>query len=353
MINQTDKNISRSKKIWIDLENSPHVLFFNPIIKELKNRGYQVVVTARDYAQVYELAELFGIKHKKIGRHFGRNKILKVVGLIHRVLKLIDFMMIEKPDIAFSHVSRSQFLAAKLFRIPSVMATDYEHVKHLPFIKPDLLLMPQVLYEKNKNGNKAKTSGYIGIKENVYVQNFVPDSSILNKLGINNGEIIATLRPPATQAHYHNPESERLFVAIIDFLSLNQHIKMVIVPRTKDQAEFIKKKWEKHINVNKIIIPNQALNGLDLVWFSDLVISGGGTMIREAAAVNVPAYSFFKGKIGAVDHYLAKAGLLTLIENERDVYSKISLKHRYRPEHHSAVGNITLHNIVDQVLGVL
>jgi len=42
------------KKIWIDLENTPHIPFFKPIIRELEQRGYTVVLTARDAFQVCE-----------------------------------------------------------------------------------------------------------------------------------------------------------------------------------------------------------------------------------------------------------------------------------------------------------
>ena len=43
--------------IWIDLENSPHVPFFVPIIKRLENEGYHILVTARGQSQTFELAE--------------------------------------------------------------------------------------------------------------------------------------------------------------------------------------------------------------------------------------------------------------------------------------------------------
>ncbi|PYN75276.1 MAG: hypothetical protein DMD97_15190 [Candidatus Rokuibacteriota bacterium] len=45
---------SRPKKIWIDLDNSPHVPFFVPIIEALRQRGYSIVLTARDSYQVRE-----------------------------------------------------------------------------------------------------------------------------------------------------------------------------------------------------------------------------------------------------------------------------------------------------------
>jgi len=47
-------------KIWIDLDNTPHVPFFKPIIRELEKRGHEVVLTARDAFQVCELADRMG-----------------------------------------------------------------------------------------------------------------------------------------------------------------------------------------------------------------------------------------------------------------------------------------------------
>ncbi len=47
---------SSSKKIWIDLDISPHVVFFRPIIAELQKRGYEIVLTARDCFQVCRIA---------------------------------------------------------------------------------------------------------------------------------------------------------------------------------------------------------------------------------------------------------------------------------------------------------
>ncbi|MDO8426758.1 MAG: DUF354 domain-containing protein, partial [Deltaproteobacteria bacterium] len=43
------------RKIWIDLDNSPHVYFFRPVIRELRMRGHDVVITARECSQVCEL----------------------------------------------------------------------------------------------------------------------------------------------------------------------------------------------------------------------------------------------------------------------------------------------------------
>jgi len=87
-----DRNVSAARangKIWIDLDNSPHVPFFVPIIEELQKRNYSVVVTARDCFQVRELADFFHLNYKLIGHHSGKGKLRKVAGLCFRALQLI------------------------------------------------------------------------------------------------------------------------------------------------------------------------------------------------------------------------------------------------------------------------
>src|ERR1700691_3615622 len=82
---RAEKKPRPNRKVWIDLENSPHVPFFGPIITELEARGCEVVLTARDCFQVCELADMAGLNYRKIGHHYGKNRIAKVVGLGIRV----------------------------------------------------------------------------------------------------------------------------------------------------------------------------------------------------------------------------------------------------------------------------
>jgi len=83
------------------------------------------------------------------------------------------------------------------------------------------------------------------------------------------------------------------------------------------------------------------------------VISGGGTMNREAAALGVPVYSIFRGTIGAVDQYLVRQGKLVLIENTRDVESRINLVRWNRPPKPEKNDPLTLRSIISNILGVL
>ena len=340
---------SNGKSIWIDLDNSPHVLFFNPLIQELNRRGYHVVITARKFAQVCSLAELYHLDYRQVGRHFGKNKVMKAAGTLIRALEMLPILHKEKPVLAFSHGSRSQVLAAKFAGIPTLEAFDYEYAKGLPFLYPTRALVPEVVPTEKIYANTIPVSKYPGIKEDVYIRDFEPDPSILQTLGIAEGDIVITLRPPATHAHYHNPESEPIFAEIVEFLCSQEKTRLIMLPRIPKQEREIRHRWAKHFTTHKIIIPQQVVNGLNLIWHSDLVISGGGTMIREAAALGVPAYSFFRGKTGAVDRYLAETGRLVLLQNPAEVRRKIRVQPRQRQARTSHADNKVLQAIIDEV----
>ena len=336
------------KKIWIDMDNSPHVPFFKPIIEKLKKDNYEIVLTARDCFQVCGLADLFQLDYKRIGRHYGKNKFFKVIGLLIRSMQLAPFIFKEKPNLAVSHGSRSQLLLTFFLGIRTVEIGDYEYSTDLPFIYPDWAIAPEVI-PTDRFHYRTGIRSYPGIKEDVYVSSFVPDPKIIEELGMNDKDLIVCIRPPATEAHYHNSKSEALLNAIIDYLGQKEKTRMILVPRSELQTVYIKEKWPELISNEKIIIPQKVYNGLDLIWCSDIVISGGGTMNREAAALGVPVYSIFKGQIGAVDKYLMESGRLTFLNSVEDVRDKIRLLKFNKPQNSKPGNGLALQTIVDEI----
>jgi predicted glycosyltransferase len=344
---------ARPKKIWIDLDNTPHIPFFAPIIDELQQRGYSVVLTARDCFQVCGLADLFQFRYTRIGRHYGKHKIMKALGTILRGLQLLPTARREKPDLAISHGSRSQLISASISGIPSVVIFDYEFVKHIPGVSPTWVMVPEMIPDSALNRKKDTVLRYPGIKEEVYVPRFKPDASIKGLLGLDSKALIVTIRPPANEAHYHNPESEKLFAAVLELLDNRPGTQIILLPRNEKQGAAVRKSWPDMFSSGKIIIPGQAVDGLSLIWYSDLVVSGGGTMNREAAALGVPVYSIFRGKIGAIDRYLADNGRMVLLESVEDVKSKIVLQQRHRPSSPESAGTMVLDKIISDVVKIL
>ena len=341
------------RRVWIDLDNSPHVPFFMPIIEELEKRDYEVVVTARDAYQVCELVDFYHVRCKVVGRHYGKNKVLKVLGSCLRALQLAAHMVWKRPDLAVSHGSRSQLLACFMLRVPNLTIVDYEFVATTGFINPTWAMVPEIVPADSVKFTHCQVLKYAGIKEDVYLSRFEPDPSLRERLGVGAEDLLVMLRPPATEAHYHNPESELLLDKILACLAEHPEAKTVILPRNERQASAIRQSYAHAISNGTLIIPTHVEDGLNLIWNSDVVVSGGGTMNREAAAMGVPVYSIFRGKIGAVDNYLVKEGRLVLLEKEADVKEKLVLVRRQRVERRYAKGNsAALTDIVENIISM-
>jgi predicted glycosyltransferase len=341
------------KKIWIDLDNSPHVPFFLPIMEELRKRGYEVLVTARNSYQVCELLELHNLRCEVVGGHWGKHRILKILGTCARAVRLLPMMARQHPDLAVSHGSRAQMLASYLLKIPTIVMYDYEFVQKMEFLHSLWFMMPEYLPDATDMKVKARTRKYPGLKEDVYVPGFRPDPSLADKLGIRADQTVITVRPPATEAHYHNPEAEVLLEAAMNFFMERAETQVILLPRNERQGADLRKTWGTWISSGRILIPEHAIDGLNLVWSSDLVVSGGGTMNREAAALGVPVYSIFRGQIGAVDRYLVQQGRLTLIEKVDDVRTKIILAPRDRSAKHETGDRRALEVIVNNIVSIL
>src|SRR4051812_18577570 len=345
-------------KIWIDLDNTPHVPFFKPIIPELEKRGHEVVLTARDAFQVCELAERMGLECKRVGHHYGKNRFLKLVGLGWRSAQLFPFLMREKPALSLSHGSRAQLLLSNLMGVPTVMIMDYEHAQTPLLLRPRWEIVPEVMMQSRLQcKTRERVRAYNGIKEDVYAPQFKPDASLLKELGLNGRgtgkDIIVTVRPPANEAHYHNPESEAFFNEFMNRLRATPGVKAVLLPRNKNQETQMRSSHPEWFQSGKVLVPARAVDGLNLLWHSDLVVSGGGTMNREAAALGIPVYSIFRGKIGAVDRQLAKEGRLLLIEQLSDIHEKIKFERRQREQTKQLVKRNALDEILQHLQEIL
>ena len=212
-------------------------------------------------------------------------------------------------------------------------------------------MVPEIVATSSKL-NEGNVLQYPGIKEDVYAPGFKPDPTIQSVLGLSGNEVVVTVRPPANEAHYHNPESDTLFEAVMEFLGQAPNVKVILLPRNGRQALSLRKSWPTLFAAGRVYIPEQAVDGLNLIWHSDLVISGGGTMNREAAALDVPVYSIFRGKIGAIDRYLANAGRMVLLESVADVWGKIALDRRRRTIEPQRKSSAALKKIVEDVVAI-
>jgi predicted glycosyltransferase len=315
-------------KVWIDHSNSPHPLIFAPVVRMLRAGGHEVVTTARDNAQTVQLARERWEDVRVIGGPSPKGRAAKAWQIARRVKELRAWAAQERPDIALSHGSYAQIVAARSLGIRTVTAADYEHqpASHLAFRAADRILLPQALRgsEVERQGARdGKVRWYPGLKEELYLGDFEPDARVLEKLGIAPGRdaVIVVARTPPSRALYHQLDNP-LFLEAIAAAAREPNVTCVVLARHPEQRQAI-----EALGAPNIVVPSEAVDSRSLMHAADLVIGAGGTMTREAALLDVPTFSVFAGRPAAVDTWLEAHGRLRKLRAIEDL---LPITHRDR-----------------------
>ena len=303
-------------RVWIDMTNSPHVVFFRPLVRLLEARGNDVTITARDFAQTLELLDADGLEHAVVGPpHAGASRAGKARAMTARLRALRRFAAPRRFDIAFSHASHELPLAARSLGVPSSYAFDYEFARAqhgLGCRAATRVVVPELIPQArlDRIGARAgKVRRYPGLKEEYYLHGFTPDPTVLDGLGVDRGRTLAVVRTPPDVSLYHR-DGNPLFADVLDRLGNDPAVHAVVLPRTLEQREAI-----RGAALPSVLVPNRAVDALSLVALADLVVSAGGTMNREAVALGTPVYTTFTGRLGAVDEFLVDDGRLEALED--------------------------------------
>ena len=338
--------------IWFDLDNSPHVPLFRPILRELEQRGETFFVTSRAHAQTEDLLRLWNMPFVSVGVHAGRSKARKVLNLVSRSGALMRAAKGKGITLAMSHGSRTHLVAAKRMKIPYIWMQDYEYQeKTLANLLADYILLPACIPDQrvSESGYKLrKVIRYNGLKEEIYLKDFVPKSGFRKSIGVSESAILVTMRPPSVTANYHDEKSERLFRQCLDYFSSFPKVHCLIANRTAAERDLV---LSGKSAGGKVDVLQNAVDGLQLLWHSDLVVGGGGTMNREAALLGVPTYSIFSGRRPYVDEYLHGLGKLKFIESEH-VIGAIALVRRDAGEAYQPSNTELTTRICDLILDI-
>ncbi len=307
-------------RVWIDISNSPQVLVFRPSIALLEERGHEVRVTTRDYAQTLELLRLHGIPHDVVGpRHGGARVWSKTRAMAGRLRALRAWARGHAFDLAISHASHELPLVARSLGIPSAYAYDYEfaRVQHtLGSRAAARVVVPEAVPQDRLDrlgAHSRKVRRYPGLKEEYYLAGFEADATTLESLSIDRDKVIVVVRTPPEASLYHR-HGNPLFADLLRRLGSDQAVQAIVLPRTADQRSSI-----GQLGLPSLVVPPQAVDAQSLVALSDLVVSAGGTMNREAVALGVPVYTTFAGRRGAVDDMLVREGRLRVLTSPEEV----------------------------------
>jgi predicted glycosyltransferase len=327
-------------RLWIDLANSPHVPFFKALAARFVERGHEIETTARAFAETIPLAHAAGFKPHVVGAHGGRQVSAKAGNLMSRAWSLATWARKRQFDLAISHNSYSQILAARGLRIRRVTLMDYEYqpANHLAFRLTSRIIVPASFPARRLRrygASVGKVRRYHGTKEDVYLADFQADPSFakeLCELGVRPDNVLVLMRPPAHDALYHRFQN-KLFDEALAMLLARDNVQVVLLPRNEQQRATYSGRAG-----DRLIVPAKPLDGANLIAASDLVISAGGTINREAAALGVPVASVYAGTWAAVDEELVQEKRLTRIQSADDLRKLgVSKKPTLNPRRASAV----------------
>jgi predicted glycosyltransferase len=306
-------------RLWIDLANSPHVPFFKALTKRFASLGHEFEITAREFAETIPLAHAAGYSPVVVGAHGGPAVSKKAGSIAGRAWSLAAWARKRKFDLAIGHNSYSQILAARALGVKTITMMDYEHqpANHLAFRFASRIIVPASFPAQSLRRYGArvgKVRRYHGTKEDVYLADFQPDQSFsarLCELGVKPDNVLVLMRPPAHDALYHRFQNT-LFDEALTMLHAREDLQVILLPRNETQRAV-------YSGRERVIVPATPLDGANLIAASDLVISAGGTINREAAALGVPAASIYAGQWAAVDEELVREGRLQRVSTVADL----------------------------------
>jgi len=304
-------------RVWIDMTASAHVLVFRPLIERLRGRGDEVEITAREYAQTLQLLELHGLTAEVIGRHGGRSRLQKARQMTHRLGELKSWAKGRDFDIALAHGSHELTMTARRLGIPSSDTFDYEFAKlqhQLGCRAATKVVVPDAIPPERLRPygvRPPKLVQYPGLKEEYYLSDFEADPSVLDEFGVDRERVLVVLRPPPDVSLYHR-HSNPLFPMTLEHLGKLDNVHAFVIPRTEEQREYV-----RELALPSVILPETAVDAQTLIALADVVVSAGGTMNREAAALGVPVYTTYGGRLGGVDEELIRDGRLKPLTDPR------------------------------------
>jgi uncharacterized protein len=311
--------------VWIDIENPPQVRYLLPCAHAFERAGCKVVVTGRDYGSTVALLNSEAASFTTIGGRFGKRRYQKAIGVLRRAHALDRHILSSgTPPALVLSASRPASVVSWRRRIPSFVVTDYEYVDFSVFRRcGSNLLHPSVIPTESllaHGFDAGRLIAFDGLKEDLSFAGIDIDSVAPHPFGVDPGITRILFRPPAEESHYHRSDSREIALGLLRYLARLESAVVVYSPRYAWQETYLSEaEW-----IHPPIVLREPLPSVPLLKGVDVVVSAGGTMLREAAYLGVPAYSILQSKIGAVDRHLESIGRLGLLASASD-FERIEL----------------------------
>jgi len=290
--------------IWLDALTPKQARLMAEIAESLERRGEELLITCRRYAETEQMLGMRGLSYISVGG-YGNSRLEKLIHYADRVMKLMEIVKERKPEILISFSSPEATRVAFGLGIKAVTINDTPHAFHVCRLTFPLswriihpVAVPEELYLRNWACKESLIS-YNGVDEVAWMKKAVPNREELEKLGIEGDFVI--VRPEESKASYLNSEAG---VPMIVDIAVEMGYEVVLMPRYDDQRDYYSRRYGSSVK-----IPSSPPDASSLYFFSSLVVTGGGTMSREAALAGTPSISIFPLNVPLyVNDYLSVMG---------------------------------------------
>jgi len=323
-----DDGVRSPRRVWIDIDNPPQVQYLAPFVDAFARRGAEVLVTARDHGIAYDLLRQRGVEFVPVGAHPGPSKVAKTTAVLRRAGSLVRRLRRWKPDAAV-FATRSAALAAPVLGTPAFAFVDYEFVDLRAFRAARSNVVHPAMISGALRGRGLSPSRlvpYDGIKEDITCLGIDLDEVRQFSVPELRGSALrVVVRPPDHKGHYYREMSGMLTHLLLEHLSKQDDVVVILSPRYPEQESIVDAfAWKE-----PPVVLREAVPFMQLLSAADAVVTGGGTMAREAAYLGVPSFSVFGGELGVVDRFLEKHGRLVVVR-DRDAIAALRFERHPR-----------------------
>lgn len=314
------------KKIWIDIEEPKTGIMFKPLIERFHQDNFETFITARDYDSTYQILDEFGFNYYKVGEHGGENLEDKLKAYIDRLGNLFNRVIKFKPDffVTFSSVEGARISYG--LNIPSIGYND--EPRNIPVCKLlfpflDKIIIPQCVPKDwyiKLHADPEKLIPYNGIDEIAWLNEYNPNPSVIDQFDLKKGQYVILRTEPSFASYFINkldPHKTLISEFLPNLIKMFPNQKYIIIVRTEKQEAYLKHKLKAFLQEENIILTRFMPSMVDLCFYASLVISGGGTIVRESSLLNVPSIEFFPGETAPQEHFLINNGFPLLHIKEK------------------------------------
>lgn len=303
----------QNKRIWFDIEEPKTAVMFKSLFKMFQDEGAELLITARDYDSTIQILDDFNINFKQVGKHGGDRLEDKLQAYVERLKDLLPIVMDFLPDffVTFSSVEGTRI--AYGLRIPSIGFNDEprnEPVCKLIFPFLNNIITPQCVpieWYIDLYADPKKIIRYNGIDELGWLLDYSPNPQILKDFNLEIGKYLILRTEPSFASYFIDklkPEETLISEILPPIYKEYPNYKYFLLVRTSKQQKFLQNRLKSYINDENIVITRYLPKIPDFCFYGALIISGGGTIVRESSLLNVPSIEFFPGETAPQELFL-------------------------------------------------